>query len=119
MTRLRPFLLRLLLALLIMQGVAAPAHCLERLTGLLPVPICGSGEAGLPHGLGDDAPAPHHGQDGCLVCHVMPQGPVPQGPQLWLPGSLPVARAIPWAESPPPVRDRTAHPYAARAPPAA
>jgi hypothetical protein len=96
MTRLRPFLLRLLLALLIMQGVAAPAHC-----------------------LGDDAPAPHHGQDGCLVCHVMPQGPVPQGPQLWLPGSLPVARAIPWAESPPPVRDRTAHPYAARAPPAA
>ncbi|RKK01907.1 hypothetical protein EBE87_13500 [Pseudoroseomonas wenyumeiae] len=117
MTRLRPFLLRLIVALLIVQGVAAPAHCLERLAQVLSVPLCGGGTASLGHD--GDAPAPHHGQDGCVVCHALPQGPAPQGPQLSAPGSVPVALALAWPEDRFPVRGRQAQPYAARAPPQA
>lgn len=117
MNRLRPFLLRLFVALLIVQGVAAPAHCLERLAQVLSVPLCGGGSASLPHG--DDAPAPHHGQDGCVVCHVVPQGPVPQGPVLSVPEAVPVAQAAIWPQNTVHVWERGTRPYAARAPPQA
>jgi hypothetical protein len=109
---LRTLLLRLCVALLIVQGVATPAHCLERLAWAASVPVCGSGAA---HGPGDDGPP--HGPDGCVVCHAVPQGPVPQAPDLSRPGSAPVARAATWPDQPPRGRNSAADVYAARAPP--
>ena len=116
--RLRPFLLRLLVALLIVQGVAAPAWCLERMAATTGTPICTADGLRFRHD-GGDTPAPHHGADGCAVCHALPQGPVPDAP--WLAGRvlapaamvppLPAAAALPQG-----ARVRS---YAARAPPAA
>jgi hypothetical protein len=117
--RLKSLLPRLLAILLITQGVAAPAHCLELLARSTATPICTGGD-GLRYGQGvrDDDPLAHHGADGCTVCHALPQGPVPQGPQLPLPASV-LAEAAARHLTPPPAPGRLPSPYAARAPPLA
>ena len=117
MTRfLRTILLRLLVALLLVQGVAAPAWCLERMALATATPICTAGGLELRHG---EAPAPHHGNDGCVVCAALPQGPVPEAPVLAARAALPaeVIVAAPAREVLP--EGRRASSYAARAPPAA
>jgi hypothetical protein len=119
MTRhLRPYLLRLLVALLIVQGVAAPAWCLERMAPGAGTPICTADGLRFQHD-GDNAPAPHHGNDGCVVCHALPQGPVPDAPVLADRAMAPVAMV-----PPPPVvvalpQGARGSAYAARAPPVA
>lgn len=113
--RLRSYLLRLLVALLIVQGVAAPAWCLERLAP--GTPICTAD--GLRPQHGDDTPGPHHGHDGCVVCHALPQGPVPDAPGLAGRALVPVAVVPPLPAVAALPRAAWAPAYAARAPPVA
>ncbi len=116
----RPFrfiLLRLMAALLIVQGVAAPAHCLEMLAQATSTPLCSSGD-GLHYGQGvpDDGPLSHHGADGCAVCHALPQGLAPQPPAL----PVPLAVAAPCPAHAAMDARLPEHPvlaYAARGPP--
>lgn len=118
--RLHLLLLRLLAVLLITQGVAAPAHCLELLARATGTPICTGGN-GLQYGAGvpEDGPLSHHGADGCAVCHALPQGPVP-APLLLPPPSLVLAAASkPWPLVLAPSGMAEARPYTARAPPLA
>ncbi len=110
----RSILLRLLVALLIVQGVAAPAWCLERMA--FGTPICTADGSRIQHDGGD---ALHHGQDGCVVCHALPQGPVPEGPALAAPGVALAAAERPWPVAGGLPDGRRARAYAARAPPAA
>ena len=117
MTRpLRTILLRLLVALLLVQGVAAPAWCLERMVLATGTPICTAGGLGVQH---DEAPASHHGNDGCVVCAALPQGPVPEAPVLAARAALPVAVALAAPDRAVLPEGRRARPYAVRAPPAA
>jgi hypothetical protein len=117
MTRhLRTILLRLLVALLLVQGVAAPAWCLERMVLATGTPICTAGGLVLRH---DEAPAPHHGNDGCVVCAALPQGPVPEAPVLAGRAALPAAVAVAAPARAVLPEGRRTLSYAARAPPAA
>lgn len=118
--RLHLFLLRLLAVLLITQGVAAPAHCLERLARATAMPICTGGD-GLRYGppAEPDNPLAHHGADGCAICHSPPQGPVPQALALPMPGFVLASGTPGWQPGPAPLPSQDARPYAARAPPVA
>jgi hypothetical protein len=118
--RLHLLLLRLLAVLLITQGVAAPAHCLERLARATSTPICTGGD-GLRYGPGEepDHPLAHHGADGCAMCHNPPQGPVPQALALPVP-SVVLATGTPgWRPGQSSTFGQDAGPYSARAPPVA
>jgi hypothetical protein len=110
-------LLRCLVVLLVTQGVAAPTHALERLAWTLSMPLCGGGAAALQHD--GDGPAQHHGADACVMCHAVPQGPVPPGPVVASPGAGPLAVAPAWPAKVAEILSRSADNYAARAPPGA
>ena len=121
MHRIPRFLARLVAAVLLLQVVLAPAHCLAMAAapaGLAAV-IC------APDGLrtihlgpdGQEMPA-HEATEGfCPACHGVPQAalagpPAPSAPVLaWMPAAW---TAIPEGSPPPPVR---APPFAPRAPP--
>jgi hypothetical protein len=115
----RCWLVRLMVALLLWQGATSAAHCLSMLGQGAGVPICTADGIRIAQPGQNRDPAAHHGGDGCVACHSLPQGPVPFVPQVSAPvwslaGGLPPA---------PPALGRPmpdgALPYAARAPPRA
>ncbi len=123
MARLRPFLIRFLAAVLLLQSGVAVAHCLRGMgaaEGML-VEICSPDgmrtlrldAAGEP--MADHAPAA--GSGFCPACHGLPSVDLPEPPRLAGPAWL--GTPITWAPAPgdgwqPPAR---APPYATRAPP--
>ena len=118
----RAGLIRLLVAVLLLQTVLAPAHCLGRrlgLSGTLTIEICTvDGLRTLHPGPGDPAVPPQAGRDGfCLACHALPHAATPPVPVL--PPPAWVAVGLAWAPSghpapPPAIRGP---PAGARAPP--
>jgi hypothetical protein len=122
MRRLPAALMRLVAAVLLVQVVLAPAHCLAAvsLPGGLPAVICGADGARTIH-LGPDGqemPAHGAGLGFCPGCHALPEVVLPPPPALPAPAWTTTRTAWnPWpAEAlPPPPR---APPFAPRAPPA-
>lgn len=122
MRRLPRLVARLLAAVLFVQVVAAPAHCLAMASapaGLAAV-ICSTEGARTIH-LGPDGqemPAHDAGPGFCPACHALPQVTLPSAP---VPPAPAWAGAVPaWTPTvaetlPPPAR---APPFAPRAPPA-
>ncbi|WP_137126954.1 DUF2946 family protein [Roseomonas sp. HF4] len=122
MRRLPRLVARLVAAVLFVQVVAAPAHCLALVSapaGLAAV-ICSAEGARTVH-LGPDGqemPAHEAGRGFCPACHALPQVTLPAPPAPPAPAWAASGRA--WnptaAEAlPPPAR---APPFAPRAPPA-
>jgi hypothetical protein len=114
--------LRLIAAVLLLQSVLAPAHCLAMAAppaGLQAV-ICSPDGTRLVHLGPDGQEAPAHGAaDGfCAACGALPQVALPAPPRLPAPGgaaTAPAWHAAAPAALPPPARGP---PFAPRAPPA-
>lgn len=123
MARFRPFLIRLLAAVLLLQSGVAVAHCLRGMGGAegMLVEICSTegmrtirlDANGEP--IADHAPEAEGGF--CPICHGLPGLDLPEPPRLATPAWF--GTSVVWAMAPtsqlrPPAR---APPYATRAPP--
>ena len=121
--RFRPFLIRLLAAVLLLQSGVAVAHCLRGMGGAegLLVEICSTDGLRTIRLDANGEPAPDHAPEAeggfCPVCHGLPGITLPEPLRLATPAWL--GTAITWQETRqdrlrPPAR---APPYATRAPP--
>jgi hypothetical protein len=109
----RPFA-RLLAVLLLLQVVAAPAHCLAMAAapaGFEAVICAADGTRTVMVGPdGQEIPAHHESGGACVVCHALPQAAMTAAPDVPEPAWLAGAVAFPPAT-------RDALPPGARAPP--
>lgn len=115
-------LLRLVAAVLLLQAVMAPAHCLATAAapaGLEAV-ICSADGMRTVHlgPAGQELPDAHDDSGFCAACPIPPQAMLPEPPALPSPawaGALPAWHAAAPSALPPPARGP---PFAPRAPPA-
>lgn len=122
MPRRLSFLMRLLAALLFVQAVVAPAHCLAMASapaGMEAV-ICSASGTRMVHLGPDGQEVPAHEAAGgtCLACPLVAQGALPEGPRPPAPSWAMTGmgwHASPAENLPPPAR---APPFAPRGPPA-